>query len=612
MISFLLDFLEMTLPHSGVNIANLLLQCFDEFGITSHVLTITLDNASNNGNAMAHLKRKCAHQLIFRGRFLHVRCLAHIFNLVTQAVLSLLKPLLKKLRFLVKHTRTPQQFAVFKQFIAQFNKERLGKALPKIDVANRWNSTCDLLTLCFLVQEALTRMGDIPVDIVDKNGKSKKVRMPTMKPAEWEKLKLVHTELLGPMNAFTSVACQTLQPTMNHGFELCHDLDVNLLAAQTFTLDPPAPPRRQPPSDASERDDENYVWEFDEHNSDSEDDEAPRLPTESELQYQERLIRNRELEELIREGGVVMSEKLSGYHEAKEKSSASAGGLPEDPINLAFQVANVMDPHYGLHWFRIEKAHMVPGVTKMVQDLFDHDHYKLLLFNNGTCSGTRNTELAAASNSSAATTSDSSCGSGTHAVVVSGAAPAAATRVLPAARGSRGVLDKLNKQFAADSKQTELESYIAAIDTQPATFVADKVTPTAAARRGRQPHRSHRYLPEEGCPALTEEQKEDAELAKELNYFDYLLNAPRGEKVLQWWYNNKHLYPVVSTIARNFLGGPTTSVKSESTFSSAKNVIGDERAGLCSESLRALMCSESWILAAKKYGWHIARELPYK
>lgn len=49
------------------------------FGIKDKILSITLDNASNNTNAMNRVKR--ALNPICDGKFYHVRCCCHIFNL---------------------------------------------------------------------------------------------------------------------------------------------------------------------------------------------------------------------------------------------------------------------------------------------------------------------------------------------------------------------------------------------------------------------------------------------------------------------------------------------------------------------------------------------------
>ncbi|WOG87427.1 hypothetical protein DCAR_0206652 [Daucus carota subsp. sativus] len=69
--------------HKGETIGKAIEACLKEWGIDK-VFTITLDNASSNGVAVNHIKKRLQiwKTAICDGDFLHMRCSAHILNLV--------------------------------------------------------------------------------------------------------------------------------------------------------------------------------------------------------------------------------------------------------------------------------------------------------------------------------------------------------------------------------------------------------------------------------------------------------------------------------------------------------------------------------------------------
>lgn len=70
--------------HKGVAIGNMLLDLFGRWGI-DRVFTITLDNASSNDTTISHLKKFLrVPEAILEYKFLHIRCCAHILNLVVK------------------------------------------------------------------------------------------------------------------------------------------------------------------------------------------------------------------------------------------------------------------------------------------------------------------------------------------------------------------------------------------------------------------------------------------------------------------------------------------------------------------------------------------------
>jgi len=100
----LLEFTELHGPHSGENMADILLTMLEELEIAPKLLTITGDNAGNNGTLCdalhADLLKTYGDEddqfrmkplMRFHGRKSYIRCLAHIINLICKDVLASLK-----------------------------------------------------------------------------------------------------------------------------------------------------------------------------------------------------------------------------------------------------------------------------------------------------------------------------------------------------------------------------------------------------------------------------------------------------------------------------------------------------------------------------------------
>lgn len=90
----LLGFTLMNTAHDGVRLGRALYQVVKRVGIAHKVGWITCDNASNNDTMLRHFatrlnrRRRRQNQKEWSEKHNHIRCLAHIINLATQALLS--------------------------------------------------------------------------------------------------------------------------------------------------------------------------------------------------------------------------------------------------------------------------------------------------------------------------------------------------------------------------------------------------------------------------------------------------------------------------------------------------------------------------------------------
>ena len=71
--------------HRGEYIAKALENCLLDWGLKS-VLCVTVDNASSNNTTMGYFKKKMLSwgASAVRYKYLHMRCIAHVLNLIIQ------------------------------------------------------------------------------------------------------------------------------------------------------------------------------------------------------------------------------------------------------------------------------------------------------------------------------------------------------------------------------------------------------------------------------------------------------------------------------------------------------------------------------------------------
>ena len=100
-----MNFIELDPPHSGVVIAQAVMECLAEWKIEDKVISLTLDNASSNDVAAKNLMAKFVARKVpgFLPNHFHVRGCAHIANLVVNDGLQPLLPGINQLRETVKY-----------------------------------------------------------------------------------------------------------------------------------------------------------------------------------------------------------------------------------------------------------------------------------------------------------------------------------------------------------------------------------------------------------------------------------------------------------------------------------------------------------------------------
>jgi len=98
----IIAFKKMPYPHKGQAISDVIEQIFVHWKLDKKIFTLTLDNCSANDNAVSLLENKLWERTNFRGRFMHMRCTAHILNILVQDGMSIIQPTVKKIRELMR------------------------------------------------------------------------------------------------------------------------------------------------------------------------------------------------------------------------------------------------------------------------------------------------------------------------------------------------------------------------------------------------------------------------------------------------------------------------------------------------------------------------------
>ncbi|TYG45841.1 hypothetical protein ES288_D11G207500v1 [Gossypium darwinii] len=100
-----LNFVDVPPLYSGVFVYDALYKCLQDWGIEGKVCSISMDNASYNDAAVRMLKDSLSFRkrLSLNGKLFHVRCCAHILNLLVHDGLSKIEDVIDNVRESVKH-----------------------------------------------------------------------------------------------------------------------------------------------------------------------------------------------------------------------------------------------------------------------------------------------------------------------------------------------------------------------------------------------------------------------------------------------------------------------------------------------------------------------------
>ncbi|KAF1858918.1 hypothetical protein Lal_00000738 [Lupinus albus] len=143
--SRVLRFIYVPAPHTSDILSNALVECFMDWNIDTKISTITLDNCSSNDAMIPKIKDKLRLGNLLRdGSLLHMRCCAHILNLIVKDGLEVVKDGIEKIRDSVAYwNATPKRNEKFEETAKQLRVPYTKKLI--LDCPTRWNSTYKML-----------------------------------------------------------------------------------------------------------------------------------------------------------------------------------------------------------------------------------------------------------------------------------------------------------------------------------------------------------------------------------------------------------------------------------------------------------------------------------
>ncbi|XP_042396475.1 zinc finger BED domain-containing protein RICESLEEPER 2-like [Zingiber officinale] len=155
----ILNFCPIT-SHKGEAISLAIENCLRGWGI-DRIFTITVDNASSNDVAINSFRKKMTNwgSTILKGEYVHIRCVAHIINLIVADGLKDINQSVMNVRNAIKYVKqSSSRLSKFKECV-EIEKIESKNSLC-LDVPTRWNSTFLMLNTAQKFERAFDRFDE--------------------------------------------------------------------------------------------------------------------------------------------------------------------------------------------------------------------------------------------------------------------------------------------------------------------------------------------------------------------------------------------------------------------------------------------------------------------
>jgi hypothetical protein len=199
----ILSFVHVPPPRRGVDIADAIFKCLKEWGIENKIFSVSVDNAHYNDRCLKELKVLFSRhrKLVLNGKLLHVRCCAHILNLLVQDGIGRIEEIVENVRKSVKFiNQSEARLQTFSQIAQQL---KLGGKKLILDCPTRWNSTYQMLSVAMQFKEVFPRFQDREPNYTTLPDDD-----------DWEKVEKV-SKLLEVFNGVTNIISGSEYPTAN-------------------------------------------------------------------------------------------------------------------------------------------------------------------------------------------------------------------------------------------------------------------------------------------------------------------------------------------------------------------------------------------------------------
>ncbi|GJV75807.1 zinc finger BED domain-containing protein RICESLEEPER 2-like protein [Tanacetum coccineum] len=143
--------------HRGVDIGKGVESCLNEWGF-NNVLSISVDNASANDNAIEFMKMilEKNYNYLLKGKWMHIRCATHVINLIVQEGMKKVDNSIEGIRCAVKWIK--KSGTRIEKFTKCAQSARCDSTKSLIlDCPTRWNSTYAMLEVAHVYEDAFAR-----------------------------------------------------------------------------------------------------------------------------------------------------------------------------------------------------------------------------------------------------------------------------------------------------------------------------------------------------------------------------------------------------------------------------------------------------------------------
>lgn len=156
--SCIMRFIYVPCPHTKDVLSENVLECLMDWNLDRKVSCLTVDNCTTNDAMIEVLLQKLdSSTLLAGGSLFHMRCSAHILNLIVKDGLDVIKIGVEKIRDSVAYwTATPKREEKFEETARKLRNTSTKKL--GLDCATRWNSTYLMLETALLYEDVFNRL----------------------------------------------------------------------------------------------------------------------------------------------------------------------------------------------------------------------------------------------------------------------------------------------------------------------------------------------------------------------------------------------------------------------------------------------------------------------
>ncbi|XP_075655256.1 zinc finger BED domain-containing protein RICESLEEPER 2-like [Castanea sativa] len=195
----IINFCDVPPPHFGVVISDAIFKSLLDWGLKNKVCTIILDNTNNNDAAVRILKDVIQWKLMLGGKIFHVRCCAHIINLLVQDGLSEIETVIENVRESVKY------LIASKARLIKFSEIAKQLQLPSkkliVDCPTCWNATYAMLVATLEFREVFPRYKD-------RDAGSESPTANIFLPEVWKIKEVLNEKSLDENDYISAMACK--------------------------------------------------------------------------------------------------------------------------------------------------------------------------------------------------------------------------------------------------------------------------------------------------------------------------------------------------------------------------------------------------------------------